>query len=266
MQVISLINGSLISENSTIYALHYAKFLSYKLTLIHINNGKDDIKEVKKSAEELMNLAKKFEVESEFLMFEKLKELKNFVEIKDVDMMFCSTRNKHNILDKSFVQKIIKKEMMTDLAVVKIVKLGRSDNVENIILPIRDSKMSVRKFTLFSSFVLAYSTKSEIYSIDKVSPMEFKTKNQKERLKEVKFNLRHYFRLAKMMNFKFSLKHDFAMVEEDKVKTHIAKNSYDLAIVGAHHDKSFFRKHPIDTLFEKPLINTIYFIPHKDEV
>jgi tRNA(Ile)-lysidine synthase TilS/MesJ len=63
MQVISLINGSLISENSTIYALHYAKFLGYKLTLIHINNGKDDIKEVKKSAEELMNLAKKFEVE-----------------------------------------------------------------------------------------------------------------------------------------------------------------------------------------------------------
>jgi hypothetical protein len=265
MRVISLINGSLISETSSIYALHYAKFLGFNFTLVYIN-GKDSIKEVNKSVEDLTHIADTLEVESEFLTFDDLDELKEFIETKDVDMLFCSTRHKHSILDKSFVQTIIKKDIKVDLSVVKVVKLGRADSVDNIILPIRDSKLSVKKFTLFSAFSLAYSSKAEIYSVDKVSPIEFHKGSMKEKLQEVIFNLRHYFRLAKMMDFKFSIKHDCALGEGERVETHIAKHGYDLAIVGAHHDKSFFGQHPIDVLFENPMLNTIYFIPHKDNV
>lgn len=255
----------MISETSSIYALHYAKELGLELTLVHIK-GQDICKDVKKSSEDLKYLATSLEVDSDFLVFENLDEFKEFVNSKDVDMLFCSTRHNHSILDKSFVQTLIKKDIKVDLSVVKVVKLGRADSIDSIILPIRDSKLSVKKFTLFSAFAKAYSSKSEIYSVDKVSPISLSHNNEKEKLQNVIFNLRHYFRISKMMNFKFSVKHDSALGEGERVEAHIARHGYDLAIVGAHHDKSFFGQHPIDILFENPMINTIYFIPHKDNL
>ncbi|MBN2782993.1 MAG: hypothetical protein JXQ66_07125, partial [Campylobacterales bacterium] len=73
-----------------------------------------------------------------------------------------------------------------------------------------------------------------------------------------------YFRLSNMIDYKFTLKHHYALAEGANVLSHIAKHNYDLAIVGAHHEKRFFKaSHPIDILFEKPIINTIYFIPGK---
>ena len=78
-------------------------------------------------------------------------------------------------------------------------------------------------------------------------------------------NRKHYFALAKMMHLKFSLKHNFALLADEKVTAHIAKNNYDLTIIGGHHDKSFFGHHPIDILFKTPITNTLFFIPYKDQ-
>jgi len=263
LRVISLINGSLISETSSIYALHYAKSLDLRVDLIHIN-GKDSLTAVYKSVEDLKDIAQKLDVEVNFVIFDDLDALKNFIESKEIDMVFCSTRHRHSILDKSFVQTFIHKKIKVDLSVIKVVKLGRANSIDNIILPIRDTKLSVKKFTLFATFSKAYNSKAEIYSVDKIAPLHLHQENQKERLQEIIMNLRHYFRLAKMMNFKFSIKHDFALSEGEKVKTHIAKYNYGLVVVGNHYSKTFTKRHPIDILFENPMINTLYFIPYED--
>ncbi|MDB2405517.1 hypothetical protein N9W00_01105, partial [Arcobacteraceae bacterium] len=116
-------------------------------------------------------------------------------------------------------------------------------------------------------FSLAYNAKSEIYSVDKISKIDFSKKTVeiiKQKLQKVVFNLRHYIRLGKMIDFKFAIRHDYAFVEGDKIQEHIANHGYDLIIMGGHHSKNFFWKHPVDILFEKPLTNTIYFIPYKD--
>lgn len=266
MRVISLINGSLSSETSSIYALHYANKLSYKLSLVYIKEPVYS-KELDKSFANIKYLATLLEVESELLIFENLIEFKDFIKSRNVDMLFCSSRHNHIILDKSFAHSVLKMDMEVDLAIVKIVKLHRADSIDSIVLPIRGSKLSVKKFTLFYTFALAYDAKAEIYSIDKLSKNQLAKVGSvqiKNRLKELIFDLRHYFRIAETINFKLNLKHDYTLAEGKKVKTHIAQHGYDLAIVGAHHNKSFFRKHPINILFETPIINTIYFIAYNE--
>ncbi len=142
------------------------------------------------------------------------------------------------------------------------------ESVDKIVMTIRGSKLSVKKFFFFTAFTLAYNAKAEIYSLDKSSKGEManlSTQQERERFQEILFNLKHYFALAKMMHLKFSLKHDFALLADEKVTAHIAKNNYDLTIIGGHHDKSFFGHHPIDILFKTPITNTLFFIPYKDQ-
>lgn len=263
MIVISLINGSMISETSSLYALKYAKQLNLKLYLVHIKSN-DSLEDVKKSVGNIETLISKYDVEYEFIILDTLKELKKIVQKRDVDMLFCSTRHKHSFFDKSFVKTIIKQNMKVDLSVVKIVKIGLAQSVDRVILPIREAKLSVKKFALFSTFIAMFDAKAEIYSIDKTSNkrlFDIDVYKQKNRLKDVVFNLRHYLKLMKLQNMKFSIKHDYAKKESDIVQTHVAGGKYDLAIVGAHIDKSYFSSHPIDILFQKPMINIIYFIP-----
>ncbi len=266
MKVISLVNGSLSSHTTAIFALHYAKQLTLDFSLIYIQDEHTS-QYVENTLEDIMNLASSFGIKSSFFTLANLEELKVFVESKDSDVLFCSTRQNKTIYDKSFLTEILKLQIKVDIAVVKVVKIGRAHNIEKIIMPIRDTKLSVNKFTFFSAFSLAYNAKSEIYSVDKISKIDFSKKTVeviKQRLQEVIFNLRHYLLLGKMMDFKFAIKHDFAFVEGDRIQEHIAHHGYDLLIMGGHHHKSLFWKHPIDILFEKPMSNTIYFIPFKE--
>ncbi|MBU0632214.1 hypothetical protein KKA17_06195 [bacterium] len=268
MRVISLINGSIISETTAIYALNYAKRLDAILDLVYIK-GTDSLSDVRKSVEELNILSSSCDLESEFLIFENFQEFTVYVKEKDIDVIFCSTRQNHSIFDKSFTQILIRANLAVDLAVVKVVKLSMQNSIEKIILPVRNSKLSVKKFSFFTTFALTYNAKAEVYSIDKVSKNKMATMNiqkEKTRLKEIIFNFRHYLRLSKLLDFKFSIKHDYAMTEGDRVKAHIANHGYDLAIVGGHHQESFFYQHPIDILFKHPMLNVIYFIPFKDEL
>jgi len=268
MKIISLVNGSLISHTTAVYALYYAKQLGFNLSFIYIKD-KEDMQDVENSIQDIQDLALSLKIENNFLTFDDLEQLKNHIETKDVDMLFCSTRQNRSIYDKSFVAQIIAKNIQVDICVAKIVKIGRAYNVDKIIMPVRDSKLSVNKFTVFSTFSLSYNSKSEIYSIDKISKIDFSKKSVeviKQRLQKVIFNFRHYLRLGKMMNFKFAIKHDYSFGEDERIEEHIAKHSYDMMIMGGHHNKSLFTNHPIDILFDKPLMNTIYFIPFKDEL
>ena len=267
MVVISLINGSIISEISAIYAAKYAHALGYSFELLHIR-GEDSQEELLQSVEKIKKFAKSYALECSFEVLQSVSELQSRVRKRDVDMIFSSTRHRHSIKESSFVKLLIKEKLCVDLAVVKVVKIGVAQNIDKIIMPIRASGLSVKKFTLFSTFASMFEAKSEIYSIDKISKfaaVKIDAQKKRERIKEVIFELRHYLRLIKLFGFHFALKHDYAIEESDVVQTHIAKGEYDLAIIGTHNKKSFLSSHPIDTLFENPTLNTIYFIPYGDE-
>jgi hypothetical protein len=164
MRVVSLINGSLSSETASIYALHYASKLSYKISLVYIKE-REYSQELEKSFQNIKHSADFLEVECELLIFENLKEFKNFIQTRDIDMLFCSSRYKHSIFDRSFAQSLVKMDMKVDLAI-------------------------------------AYQAKAEIYSIDKISKNQLSKLDSvqiKERLKEVIFNLRHYYQTLNLV-------------------------------------------------------------------
>jgi len=267
MKIVSLINGSLLSQTVASYALAYAKELHLGVSFIYID-ANDNLSDVKKSAQLLEQKAKDLELKSEFFVLDSLGDLQEYVESREIETMFCSTRHQHTILDKSFVKELIAQKIRVDLCVVKVVKAGYLQEVQNILLPIKEAKLSVKKFTLMMVFARAYNAKVEIYSLDKLSAVKLQkvTKEQiKQRLQEIIFKLRHYMKLFYLSGTNFSIKHDFALSDGESVKTHIAKHNYDLAIVGAHSTNSIFEKnHPIDVLFEHPSINTLYFIPYED--
>jgi hypothetical protein len=267
MRVVSLINSNMICETSSIYALHYAKSFSLKLSLVYIKEN-DKLSAIDKVFANIKKLAALFEVEVELIIYESLKELEQLIADKNIDILFCSTKHERSIFEQSFAKSIIKLGLRVELAVVKVVKLTGASSVDKIIMPIRCHQLSVKKFTFFSSFVNAYGAASEIFSVDEIKKSQaalLSAKDVKIKLQDVMFNLRHYFRLATIMNMKFSIKHSYALIEGEEVQSHIAKGSYDLAIVGGHHKKNFLNSHPIEILFEQPMINTIYFIPCDDE-
>ncbi len=267
MRVVSLINSNMICETSSIYALHYAKSFSLKLSLVHIKEN-DKLPAIDKVFADIKKLATSLDVEVELIIYESLKELEQLILDKNIDILFCSTKHDRSIFEQSFVKKVIKLGLRVDLAVVKVVKFTGAVGVEKIIMPIRGYQFSINKFTFFTAFVNAYSATAEIFSVDEIKKSQaalLSAKDVKIKLQNVMFNLRHYFRLAIIMNIKFSIKHSYALIEGYEVQSHIAKNSYDLAIIGGHHKRNFFYCHPIETLFEKPMINSIYFIPCDDD-
>lgn len=266
MRVISFINGSLISQTASIYALYYAKQREVALDLVYIES-KDDFAQVQRSSKSIEAVAQKLEVDIDFQHFQNGNAFLVAFLNKEIDMMFCSTRHDHSIFDRSFVQTLLKWNLPSDLAVVKVVNLGVAEKVDKIILPLRGSKLSIQKFSFFTLNTLAYDAKAEIYSVDKVTKnrlSKIDSEMIKTQLQKLLFALRHYVRLAKIMGFKFTIRHEFALLEDESIENHIVRKNFDLAIVGGHHDKSFFGNHPIDILFERPMINTIYFIPYKD--
>ncbi len=268
MRVVSLINSNMICETSSTYALYYAKSLSLKLSLVHIKEN-EKLPLVEKNFVDIKKLATLLEVEVDLIVYESLQELEQFIINKNVDIVFCSTKHKHSMLEESFVKRVIKLDMRVDLAIVKVVKFATANSVDKIIMPIRGHHLSVNKFTFFSTLVKAYHSKAEIFSVDEIKKYQMASldaKAIKVKLQDVIFNLRHYFRLADIMDMKFTMKHRYALSEGDEVQAHIAKNSYDLAIVGGHHKKNFFYHHSVETILEKPIINTIYFIPFNDDV
>ncbi|MFA6137089.1 MAG: hypothetical protein WC667_03270 [Sulfurimonas sp.] len=268
MRVVSLINSNMICETSSIYALHYAKGFALKLSLVHIKEN-NKLQAIDKVFADIKKLASSLDVEVELIIYESLKELEQLVFDKNIDMLFCSTKYERPLFEQSFAKRVIKLGLRVDLAVVKVVKFTGAVGVDKIIMPIRGHQLSVKKFTFFSAFVNAYTAAAEIFSVDEIKkhPVAWlDAKAVKIKLQEVTFHLRHYFKLAVIMKMKFSLRHSYALIEGDEVQSHIAKNSFDLAIIGGHHKKNIFHHHPIEALFEKPMINTIYFIPFNDEV
>lgn len=268
MKVVTLVNGSLSSHTTALFALYYAKQLGAALSFVYLKE-QNSVEYVQEHIQDIKDLADSFETENEFSSFDSLEGLKEFLCKKENTILFCSTKKNSSIYDQSFIRKIEALEIPLDMAVVKVVKVGRSHTIEKIVMPIRDSKLSVHKFTFFSSISLAYGAKAEIYSVDKISRFTLAHNNMpslKQKFQDLIFNLRHYFHLARTMGFKFSVKHDYALSEGERVQEHIATHGYDLIIVGGHHYRNFFRSHPIDVLFEKPLVNTIYIIPYKEQL
>lgn len=255
MKVIAAINGSIAAESMAFYALKYAQVQKLPLVLLHIKNKKDDLDDVEASIRRITILAhcEEIEIERVFLQGSPKKAIKKFFSNTHADAVFCSTRKHKKFITDSFSEFLIKMNLNVDIAVVHIANINSIMDVNNITLSIKEDKLSVKKFTFFTTLAFAYEADGEIYSLSNISKQKLSTidiHEVRKRFAVVNYNLKHYIKLANLVSLNIHIKHDFTCDEVNSVLVHVAKSNTDLVIVGARRLSvtTFFKK---ETLIEK---------------
>jgi nucleotide-binding universal stress UspA family protein len=222
MIVIAALNGSLTSEASAHYALHYSRVHGFELHLLHVHNTVDSKDAVVQSIAKLETEALRLgvNVKRVFLEGKPIKALQSYVNKMFVDTIFCSTSAARRLFKDSFSEKATRMRLKCDLAVVRIVNLERARNHRSLMLSIRDSRLAVQKFTFFASLAKAYETPAEIYSIKVMRRSALATLDAgltKKLLREIDNQLVHYRKLAALANFRFRLKHAITTREDASI-------------------------------------------------
>jgi hypothetical protein len=269
MKVIAAINGTITAESMAFCALKYAQGQGLALLLLHIENEKDDLDDVRASIERITTqaLAKEVETEAVFLQGAPKKAIRSYLSGVYADVIFCSTRKHKSFISGSFSEALTKMGLNLDIAIVRIVNINAIADINTMILSIKADKLSVKKFAFFASLASAYQADGEIYSVSSMSRWALSTTDMhaaRERLGLINFNLRHYLKLAHFMPFTLHIEHAFTENEAESVLTHIAKSSAQLVVIGARRLSvvSFFESEmPIEKLMREASVNTIAYYP-----
>ena len=272
MKVITMINGSVSSESMAFYAIKYAQAQDIDLVLLHISNKKDNIESVDSSVERIKKLAISEGVNSEYVVLKgsRKKAIRDYTSTNHIDIIFCSTRKHKSLITNSFSETLINIKLNVDVAVVRIVNMSSVMDISSMMLSIKKDKLSVKKFTFFTTLASAYKVDGEIYSVSSMSRLELSQVDMhkaREKLRFINYNLRHYIKLSKFMPFSIHIKHDFTNNEAKSILTHIVKSNAKLVVVGGKRLSvtSFFKPEmPIEKLMREASVNMIAYYSSED--
>ncbi|OHE03242.1 MAG: hypothetical protein A2513_04870 [Sulfurimonas sp. RIFOXYD12_FULL_33_39] len=272
MKVIAAINGTIISEGMAFYALKYAQVQNLTLVLLHIENKKDKLSDVESSIERIktLGLSQNVQIESVILQGKIKKALNSFMHDTYVDVIFCAARRQKSYISDSFGEILTNMNLNTDIAIARILKINTVMDLSNITLCIRKDKLSVKKFTFFTTLALAYKASGDIYSVSGMSKIELsmiKMHQIRDRLALINYNLRHYLKLANLLKFPLRIKHDFTNDETNDILTYVAESNTHLLVMGGKKSsiESFFQREiPIERLLNEISVNTIVYYPKEN--
>jgi hypothetical protein len=269
MKVIAALNGTITAESMALYALKYAKGQGLTLLLLHSENEKDDLNEVKASMDRIRTLALSQEVQTETVILEKSsrKTVKTFLSGINADVIFSSTRRHKSHISGSFSEALTKMDLNADIAIVRIVNISSITDIDKMILSIKEDRLSVKKFAFFASLASSYQAEGEIYSVSVMSRRALSAVDMhkaRTRLGLINYNLRHYMKLSHFMPFTLHIEHTFTENEAKSILTHIAKSTAQLVIIGARRlsvTSILNREMPIEKLMREASVNTIAYYP-----
>ncbi|MBW2183664.1 MAG: universal stress protein [Deltaproteobacteria bacterium] len=270
MNVIAAVNGQVTSEVAAMYGLHFARIYGLPLILLHVVNPKDSLDSVEKSMENIEEAAKEHKVETERVLLEgtTAATVKRYLFENKSEILFCSTRfrQRKKLFNLSFSEKLTSMDLPVDLAVVRVIHIHSTlSTTERIVLPIKEDRMSVEKFTFFAAMARAYNASGEIYSVTVTSKKRRASLDMgdtKRILQKINDRLSHYIQLAKLMDIPLRIKHSIAINEIDQVLHHLSHNDFHLMIVGGERLSayaSFSKPKPIERLQRYTPVNTIAF-------
>lgn len=272
MKVIAAINGSLVSESCAFLALNYAKKQGIDLVLLHVKNHKDSLDDVKSSALRLKEASMKMDLpcETVILRGHSKDAIPAYCDTIHIDTFFCSTRVQNRFMTDSFSEHLLQLHLNTNIAVVRIVHYHHFKSVSSILLPIKETKLSVYKFTFLASLASAYKSDTHIYSVSIQSKnllAKATLSELRERSAHINFELRHYVNLSRLMPFKLNIKHDFSTDETNSILKYMAAHESQLVIIGGKRLSFFSRlkgEQPIERLMRETSTNLIAFYPKEN--
>lgn len=267
MKVIAAINGLVSSDVAALYALRYAALFDYTLCLLHVLNPSDRREEVELSMSTAEEAAAHYRVKTErvFLTGEPVAAIRQYLAATRADTLFCSTRMHRRFFQDSLSEKLSRLSLPANLAVVRIAHVNAVFVTENILLPIREDRLSARKFAFFSSLAKAFAAETEIYSIHPTSRRRLAamdTHTARMLFQKINTRLSHYANTMKLLDIPLTIKHALTGREIDQILHHLARHEFQLMLIGGRRLSLFswlFRENPMERLFWHTPVNTIAF-------
>jgi len=269
MIVIAALNGSLTSEATAYYALHYSRVHGFGVHLLHIHNPIDNRESVSRSMKALETEAARLgvKVERVFLDGKPVTALQVYIDKLPVDTIFCSTRATRRLFQGSFSEKLVRMPLKCDVAVARIVNIEAARNHNALLLSIKDARLDVRKFSFFVGMAKAYDAPAEIYSV-KVMPRRslalLDTASIKKILRKIDNQLAHYKKLSALAAIDFRLKHALTTSEDSRIIHHVLVAGHDLILIGGYRltmIPTLGTERPIERLMRQTPVNLIAYYP-----
>ena len=267
MKVIAALNGLVSSDVAALYALRYAALFDYTLCLLHVLNPADRREDVELSMSIAEEAAIHSQVKTErvFLTGEPVDAIQKYLAATRSDTLFCSTRMHQHFFQNSLSEKLSRLSLPVNLAVVRVAHVNAVFVTENILLPIREDRLSVQKFTFFCSLAKAFGAVTEVYSIQptsrrRLAAMDIRTTRML--FQKINTCLGHYTNTLKLLGVPFTIKHALTGKEIDQILHHLASHDFQLMIIGGRRLSQFsglFRENPMERLFWHTPVNTIAF-------
>ncbi len=269
MKVIAALNGLVSSDAAALYALRYAALFDYTLCLLHVLNPSDRRQEVELSMAIAEEAAIHYQVKTErvFLTGEPVLAIRKYLAATRTDILFCSTRIRKQKLffQNSLSERLSRLSLPANLAVIRVAHVNAVFVTENILLPIREDRLSVQKFAFFSSLAKAFAAATEIYSIHptgtgRLAAMDIHTARML--FQKINTRLSHYTNTMKLLDIPLTIRHALTDREIDQILQHLARHDFQLMIIGGRRLSSlsgFFRENPMERLFWQTPVNTIAF-------
>lgn len=267
MKVIAAVNGLVTSDIAALYALRYAALFQYTLTLLHVDNAIDLREEVEASMVGIEKVAEEYQVHTErvFLGGDAAQAIQAYLRETNADILFCSTRMRKRFVADSLSEKLTCLRLPVDLAIVRVAHVGAASFTEDIVLPIREHRLSVKKFIFFSSMAKAFAASTEIYSITLAGSRRLAgldIGSTKALFQKINDRLSHYAKNLKLLQIPLRIKHALARNEVDQILHHVAHHDFQLMIIGGRRlsfFSRFFKENPLARLFRYTPVNTIAF-------
>lgn len=267
MRVIAAVNGLVSSDIAALYALRYVAFLGYTLCLLHVENPADRKKDVEASMAAIEETATRYRVKTEqlFLQGEPAPAIQAYLFEANADILFCSTRMRDHFFEDSLSEKLSRLRLPSDLAIVRVALMDAPFITENILLPIREDRLSVKKFIFVSAMAKALGAATEIYSISQAGNRRLarlELGGIKNLFQNINHRLSHYTKGFRLMDLPLRIKHALVENEVDQILHHLAHHKFQLMIIGGRRMSAFqqlFKKNPLIRIFRHAPVNTIAF-------
>lgn len=252
MRVVSLVNGSLLSEAASLYAITYAKSVQLPLTLLFIDNGLESIEHFRLSEASLKELAKAQEVDVEVVILEgdMLVTLHHFMQLYAVDTLFCATRKESK--RHSFSDKIVAAGLETDIAVVKIKNVSHVRSYHRVLFAAGNS-INAHVYTLWLGLLSEQDSLGKLYLQNSRSASKATTKSG------LKYEAEPFVQIAKMLHKSVEVVNTLQPVNPEAMNNYLIANNLDLVIYDAHA----YSKKVLNQISDESSINSILYYSWK---
>lgn len=250
-----MINGSLLSESASYYAITYAQSISLPYTALFVDNGKESLERVQKSVEVLREIAEAHQVEFEFVQLEGnvVDQLQHFCQLYAVDTLFCATRQDSSL--RSFSEHIVSSGIETDIAVVRVKNLSRVRSTKRLMLVSREH-INPHVFVMWLGLLKVNDAHGRIYFSAKEAFENATTKSG------LKYQAAPFVQLAALGGVdeeQLDIVNALKPMGPEMLLRYLVENNIDLVVFRAE----VYPKHELDEIADHSSVNSIVFHPWK---